>query len=424
MTTAGRPCNVLQWFEQVPQLLSEHGWCTAVRGNSSALAHCECPWGGKLVRFCFRGIPMRNVQEPARSLVRPETRAEHEPQAPLGFDLLQQLAPGDAVLQHRASWNLLQLCSLVFGDVGMPAFVPAKTPITCRQKLYRACPGPEDTTLMFSTMSGQASDALLICRTRAPEMVDLTAAFSMTSSRFDQWMSTHLCISLESARCKATCYFNRPGLAEMRAIDAKMYRVLVVNSCKRGPPLLPLPPDSSEEPAVRVRTDDDPILLESWIRMPSGKFHFAAFVNQFTRNLRLDLEAFDTLDGQRLVHYQCVVRSDRWASVQEMFMAAFNVQRRAYRRLNGGSIAPSVCADAEPRFVFDDKLAELSQNLTQEEETSAQHHVKVRRTFLEVDEDSDSDDEAFQRPSRRAKTTPRNWPSSDSDESDEASEAQ
>lgn len=105
-------------------------------------------------------------------------------------------------------------------------------------------------------------------------------------------------------------------------------------------------------------------------------------------------------------------------------MAAFNVQKRAYRRLNGGSIAPSVCSDAEPRFVFDDKLAELSQNLTQEEEeTSVQHHVKVRRTFLEVDEDSDSDDETLKRPSRRAKTTPRNWPSSDSDESDEASEA-
>ena len=65
------------------------------------------------------------------------------------------------MLQHRASWNLLQLCSLVFGDVGMPAFVPAKTPITCRQKLYRACPTREDTTLMFSTMSGQVSDAWL-----------------------------------------------------------------------------------------------------------------------------------------------------------------------------------------------------------------------------------------------------------------------
>ncbi|CAE7341923.1 unnamed protein product [Symbiodinium natans] len=416
--TAGRPCNVVQWFEQVPQLLSEHGWDSAVRGCSkgSSLTYCECPWGGQLVRFSFKSVPMQNVEDPSRSMVRPETR-QLELQAPLGFDVVEQLAPGDAVVQHRASWTLLQLCTMVFGDLGMPALTPPKTPIVCRQKLYRACPTQQDTTLMFSTISGAPSDSLMILRTREPGFVDMTTAFSMTQVRFDQWMSTHLTICLESARSNVTHFLNRPGLAEMRAVDANMYTVLVVNSCKRGPPLLPLPAGSTQEPEVTVRTEDDPVPLGSWIRIPPGRFHFAAFVNSFAANLDLDLEAYDSLDGQRLVHYQCVVRSDKWQLVQDQFLAAFQIQKRAYRRMNGGSIAPNVCADAQPRFVFDEKLAELSRHLTREQ-TSAQHHVKVCRTFLQVDEDSDSDEEFHRKRLRRAKTTPRNWPSS-SDVSDE-----
>ena len=361
---------------------------------------------------------MQNVEDPSRSMVRPETR-QLELQAPLGFDVVEQLAPGDAVVQHRASWTLLQLCTMVFGDLGMPALTPPKTPIVCRQKLYRACPTQEDTTLMFSTISGAPSDSLLILRTREAGCVDLTAAFSMTQVRFDQWMSTHLTVKVEAARSKATCLLNRPGLAEMRAIDANMYVVLGVDSCKRGPPLLPLPAGSTQEPDVTVRTEDDPVPLGSWIRMPPGRFHLAAFVNRCAANLGLDLEAYDSLDGQPLVHYQCVVRSDKWQLVQDQFLAAFQIQRRAYRRMNGGSIAPNVRADVGPRFVFDKKLAELGQHLTREQ-TAAQHYVKVCRTFLEVDEDSDSDEE-LHRPTRRAKTTPRNWFSSDSsDESDRA----
>ena len=109
MMTAPRPCNVVQWFEQVPQLLSEHGWRSAVRGCSkgSSLTYCECPWGGQLVRFSFKGVPM-HVEDPSKSMVRPETR-QLELQTPLGFDVLEQLAPGDAVIQHRASWSTLRL---------------------------------------------------------------------------------------------------------------------------------------------------------------------------------------------------------------------------------------------------------------------------------------------------------------------------
>ena len=254
--------------------------------------------------------------------------------------------------------------------------------------------------MMFSSLTGPPGDALIILRAREPGLVDLTATFSMNQVRFDQWLSRNP-VKLESARSKLAHFLNRPGLAEMHAIDANMYVVLGVDSCKRGPPLLPLPAGSTQEPDVTVRTEDDPVPLGSWIRMPPGRFHLAAFVNRCAANLGLDLEAYDSLDGQPLVHYQCVVRSDKWQLVQDQFLAAFQIQRRAYRRMNGGSIAPNVRADVGPRFVIDEKLVELGRHLAREQ-TAAQHHVK--RTFLEVDDS--------------AKTTPRTGPSSDSSESD------
>ena len=63
-------------------------------------------------------------------------------------------------------------------------------------------------------------------------------------------------------------------------------------------------------------------------------------------------------DGQRLVPYQCVVARQEWEAAKDRFVNAFLLQKKAYRRANGGSSAPSFHVDApgaEPflkRLVF------------------------------------------------------------------------
>ena len=50
----------------------------------------------------------------------------------------------------------------------------------------------------------------------------------------------------------------------------------------------------------------------------------------------------DTLDGQTLVPYQCVVRRDAWEAVRQRFNEAYPLQKTAYRHANGSSGAPGM----------------------------------------------------------------------------------
>jgi len=423
---AERPCDVIGWFDAVPHLLSEHHWDVAARAGQSSFTHCQCPWGGHLVKFALSGIQVHGLGDAGIWLVRPETRAAYE--KPTQFtgtmEMLEQVAPGDSIVRQPAEWGLLPLSSLIFGnskDADSLTLSDPKTPVVCRQQVYRACPTERDNTLMVSRdASCDPADALLMCRYQTSLSVDVIGVVSVSEERFEQWMSTHLTVSLDRAIRTATWFLNRPGIEEMRAFDMDMYMILSIHSCKRGPPLLPLPNSSEETPLVTITTDER-IRHGSWIRMPlgdDGRFRFSSFVTQFATNLGLSLEAYDVMDGRRLVHYQCAVRRSDWECVFEKFQEAFLVQKRAYRRANGGAGAPCLCQGAEPRFAPNERLAELSKQLRQAELKPMQHRVVVRRTFVEIAQDGDSEDEGdiCKRPTQRAKTTPV-WPSSESSDS-------
>mmetsp|Transcript_43698 Transcript_43698/g.104218 ORF Transcript_43698/g.104218 Transcript_43698/m.104218 type:complete len:123 (-) Transcript_43698:364-732(-) len=111
------------------------------------------------------------------------------------------------------------------------------------------------------------------------------------------------------------------------------------------------------------------------------------------------------MDGQRLVPYQCVVARQEWEAAKDRFVNAFLLQKKAYRRANGGSSAPSFHVDVQPRAAPDGHLEELKQRLRQEERPS--HKVVVRRTFLEVEEEEEDEISMApaQRQVRRPKTT-------------------
>ena len=425
MVTA-RPCDAMEWFESVPHLLLEHDWEVSERAGQSSLTHGRCPWGGRLLRLTLSGITVQNA-DTSNLLLRPETRARTELQSPLGgcMELLEQLEPGDAVVRQPASWGLLQMCSLVFGDAGSDEVGLSKpsAPIVTRQRLCRAWPADADTTLMFSRLEGDPADAILICRPQSSDTVMVVGVFSLSDETFEQWMSTHHGLLLESALRTASWFLNRPGIAALRSADADMYTILSIHSCKRGPPLLPLAAGSAETACVTIKTDQRS-QLGDWTRMPvnaDGRFRLVSFVEKFAENLGMRVEAFASLDGRRLVHYQCAVKRQDWERIRDQFQEAFLVQKRAYRRANGGSCAPCLASDAEPRFAPDERRSELMNRIRHDQHKPAQHKMVVRRTFIEVDSDDGSTEDelegTLERCGSRAKTCPSRWlASSDSSE--------
>ena len=425
--TVERPNDVMEWFESVPHLFAEQEWEVCDRIGQSSLSHCHCPWGGRLLRLTLSDIRVQNA-DTTKLLLRPETRATYETRSSVWgcMELIEQLAPGDVIVRQPASWGLLQLASLVFGknEVSGSGLSEVSVPIVSRQTLCRAWPTNEDTTLMFSTNQCDPADALLTCRPQAADQVGLVGIFAVSAEKFDQWMSTHHALWIDTALRAAMHLLNRPGITELRALDANMYTVLSIHSCKRGPPLLPLAPGSTEPASVTIKTDERS-QLGAWSRVPlgpDGKFRLVNFVKQFAANLGMSLKAYASLDGQRLVHYQCAVRRDEWERIREDFLEAFLVQKRAYRRANGGSCAPCIATDAEPRVAPDYRRVGLASQIRCSQQQPAQHKTVIRRTFIELADDDSTEDEFViirERSNRRAKTFPTRWnPSSDSTESD------
>ncbi|CAE7762871.1 mucK [Symbiodinium sp. CCMP2456] len=387
--TVERPNDVTEWFESVPHLFAEQEWEVCERIGQSSLSHCHCPWGGRLLKLTISGIQVQNA-DTSKLLLRPEARAMHETRSSL--------------------WGCMELIEQL-----------VSVPIVSRQTLCRAWPTNEDTTLMFSTNQCDPADALLICRPQAADQAGLVGIFAVSAEKFHQWMSTNRALWLDTALRAATHLLNRPGITDLRALDENMYTVLSIHSCKRGPPLLPLAPGSTEPAAVTIKTDERSQLGE-WSRTPlgpDGKFRLVSFVKQFAANLGMRLKAYDSLDGQRLVHYQCAVRRDEWERIREEFLYAFLVQKRAYRRANGGSCAPWLAMDTEPRFAPDDRRVEVASQIKSRQQKPSQHKTVVRRTFIEVADDDSTEDEFAiirERSNRRAKTfQSRNSWSSESD---------
>ena len=67
-----------------------------------------------------------------------------------------------------------------------------------------------------------------------------------------------------------------------------------------------------------------------------------------------EVETYDSLDGQRLVPYQCVVRTSAWEVAKPRFLEVFPLAKTAYRRCNGGSSAPGVHENVEPKYLTEE----------------------------------------------------------------------
>ena len=118
------------------------------------------------------------------------------------------------------------------------------------------------------------------------------------------------------------------------------------------------------------------------------------------QRLGFEIEADNSLDGQKLVPYQCVVRRADWEQMRSRFLVAYPLQKTAYRRANGGSGSPGVHEDVLPKFVTPTAV-----NIQERMEQEAWPKLVVRKTFLDLEDDTSSSGSPKVRPPRRPKTT-------------------
>eukprot|EP00438_Fugacium_kawagutii_P030877 Skav213468 [mRNA] locus=scaffold3211:188134:190388:- [translate_table: standard] len=102
-----RPEGVEDWFQMSDPILSEDGWEVALARPLAKLSHRSCPWGGHLIRFEVKQVPIHNAPEKTGEIiVRPEVRAAYHDQIPLTGTKMtceRMVQPGEAVLRGERS---------------------------------------------------------------------------------------------------------------------------------------------------------------------------------------------------------------------------------------------------------------------------------------------------------------------------------
>lgn len=405
---AVRPESVEDWCQIMPNLLEEEGWKTTLAQEGAALMHSSCPWGGYLIKFELKGLTVHNAPaDSSKVIVRPEVRALLQGTCPIPGITVQSLdvvAPGEAVVQASTSWSIMRLCSVLFGDIvgQVMDYLCDDAPMAWHQKVGRNYPDQGDSSCSFwmEDSDDKPHECLILVRPETEkEKFSAFVIVRVHENHFARWASEHFRSVLSSARSTAESYLNRPGIAELREMDEQFYVVISMQSFKRGMPLLPAYPD---EHCLTEIDAGEPFGLRRWVRYePSTKkFQLAHYLPIFMQRLGFEIEAYNSLDGQKLVPYQCVVRRADWEQMRSRFLVAYPLQKTAYRRANGGSGSPGVHEDVLPKFVTPTAV-----NIQERMEQEAWPKLVVRKTFLDLEDDTSSSGSPKVRPPRRPKTT-------------------
>ena len=155
-------CNE-EWFELVPNLLSHEGWEVAIDKGRCSLSHCDCPWGGHIIKCSIEDVVVKNPPEDTSCVfVRPETRERHQARCGDRFgriELLEMLGPGEAVIRRFNSWGLLRLCTVLFGRLARPyvefSFTTGGGACTALQKVSRDYPKKGDCAIGLFHYTGE-----------------------------------------------------------------------------------------------------------------------------------------------------------------------------------------------------------------------------------------------------------------------------
>mmetsp|Transcript_71782 Transcript_71782/g.168037 ORF Transcript_71782/g.168037 Transcript_71782/m.168037 type:complete len:297 (-) Transcript_71782:923-1813(-) len=290
---AVRPERVEDWFHLAPGLLSRDGWEISEGRPDASLSHCTSPWGGHLIKFEYEDITINDAPDNTSNvIVRPEVRAWQQSANPApdsSFEVLNQLAPGDAVVKRWASWRLLRLCSVLFGDLAghfMNYFFydPAKQ-TELHQRVRREYPERGDSACAFFDQAGPL-EGILVCRPQQNGKFTVICVLRVPEDKFAHWAKIHYSRLLESGRRTAQWFLNRPGISAMRSMDEQFYIVLAIQSFKRGMPQLPVQTPGPEDTVTHIDAGQR-MGLTTWVRYRPGmagsnsKFYLSDYIQLF-----------------------------------------------------------------------------------------------------------------------------------------------
>ena len=399
---APRPDTIEDWFLLVPHLLSEEGWQKLVQKPSSALLQSSSPWGDTLIKYVLHDVVVLHPPEdPAYLLVRPETRAWScacEPD-PANLEEIREvreiLGPGACFEKYWTNWPWIRLCDTLFGILhsqhlcGNLCFGHTALPVTTIERVRRNFPEKGDCSLTWSDQSNPLVCTLL-CRMH--KTGNYTMHFVMgTLAPFQMpvWAADALRLVLDAFRCQAICYLNRPQLILERERDRTLYMVLNMTSFGSRPPMIPA---LGEETSVTGQPTNieagNELGLSTWVAydpamMGNDAFRLSEYLCLFFRRISVHVHTYQSLDGQELLPYQCVVPREEWYVARDRFKATFALQKTAYRRANGGTSTPRLIEDGTPRFCRE--VVASCQNQAEHETDFCE--LVVHKTFLELPDD-------------------------------------
>lgn len=400
-----RPEGVEEWFEIPGLVWSDEGWEVALARPLAKLQHRSCPWGGHLIRFSVKHLVINNPPEKTGNiLVRPEVRAAYHDRIPLTgtrMCLERVLQPGEAVLRGQTSTKLMRLCVVLFGEMSgrskTHCFHDAQSPVSMHQKIRRDYPCEGHCALAFwhEDKAHEGCFAIRPMENSLAKTFELAAVLRLPEDKFASWATFQFRTLMSIAHKTVEWMFNRPGIERLRVLDQNFYVILQIQSFGRGFPLIP----SAESDAVVTIDAGAQLGYPHWKRFESDRFRMPEYIKCFLAIMGLEVETYDHLDSRKLVPYQCVLRRSDWETAKPRFLEVFRLAKTAYRRCNGGTVAPGIQQAELARPIPD---AELGQEDLRRRPEKRPIPWVIRKTFLDVREDRT---ETGGRPDRRARTT-------------------
>lgn len=407
-----------EWLQAVPDLVSfdSESWALAVASPRAYLLHRPCQWGGTLVKFVLKRIKIQGAPEKTgKVIVRPEVRAAMRDQICPGFrgttiKSYEFISPGEAILESQTDSLMVRMCSVLFAEhsEGLSQFFDPQQAVALHQRIRRDYPLEGDSALVCWEESG-AQEGFLLIRPDSEMHGYFTVIFLMRipQEKFATWAIFQFRLLMEGAHHSVQYLFNRPSIQRLREIDENFYVTLGIRSFKRGPTMVPVvqkhETSADQTDAMVTIHAGERLGLNLWRcykskREKRGKcrFFMSEYLQILVNAMGEEIDAFETLDGLDVVSYQCVVRRSDWARLRTRFFDLYRLAKAAYRRANGGTYAPSILEEAETKFNIQENQAAPPAQASQE-----MPRWILRKTFLDIEDETDYLDDV---PKRRARS--------------------
>ncbi|CAJ1387679.1 unnamed protein product [Effrenium voratum] len=340
-----KPQSVAEWFQVVPDLLSRKTWSLACARPQAQLLHRDCPWGGRLVKLHLDGVDL----EPG-VILRPElwqTYLQQHPEKGMHSELIEVIAPGDAILRTSVDWMPCRLVNTLFGNFEDSVHLALFHGKTMRFRASRDFPQPGDYGCFVAEASeeGPRMERLALMRP-ANGKYRLVLVWRMVDDHFAGWAKLQFAQLVECLERSYARFFKHLGAREAITLGQNFYVHLSMKHLHSGNPLVPVAHPSARSVEVDVGKK---LGLQHWERF-GGAFHLAEYLKVFLASMGEEIWIFQSMDGRQLAAHQCVVRADQWHSIKGRFASAFRAQRAAYRRINGGHNAPFFYENGKPEL--------------------------------------------------------------------------